>query len=83
MVDSPGRHKGPIERVVDLRTHAKNGASVRPGQTYGVVVVNNAMCPGEQGCANAVRALLPLGYTLVVWEPGATKPTVIQAEARP
>lgn len=53
------------------------------GQTYGVVVLNNAMCTGPQRCAVAIRAILPRGATLVVWEPGATQPIEIRGEARP
>ncbi|WP_433871811.1 DddA-like double-stranded DNA deaminase toxin [Saccharopolyspora sp. CA-218241] len=53
------------------------------GQTYGVVVLNNDMCFGPRNCAAAARALLPTGATLLVWEPGATKPIVIEGQARP
>lgn len=53
------------------------------GQTYGVIVLNNAVCNMDTGCGAAVRAILPLGSVLVVWQPGATKPIEINGEARP
>ncbi|MBB5152496.1 DddA-like double-stranded DNA deaminase toxin [Saccharopolyspora phatthalungensis] len=53
------------------------------GQTYGVVVVNNRMCPGDQGCEAAVRAILPCGSVLVVWTPGRDRPIEIHGKARP
>ncbi|MGI8310744.1 DddA-like double-stranded DNA deaminase toxin [Saccharopolyspora hattusasensis] len=53
------------------------------GQTYGIVVLNRAICDMERGCGAAVRAILPRGSVLVVWEPGATKPIELHGEARP
>ncbi|GAB3543049.1 hypothetical protein J2S53_000381 [Actinopolyspora lacussalsi] len=53
------------------------------GQTYGVVVLNNEMCTGFQSCAIAIRAILPRGSTLAVWQPGATQPIEIRGEATP
>ncbi|MBB5159446.1 DddA-like double-stranded DNA deaminase toxin [Saccharopolyspora phatthalungensis] len=55
----------------------------RAGQTYGVVVLNKAICDLRRGCGAAVRAILPQGSVLVVWEPGATKPIELLGEARP
>ncbi|WP_019855999.1 DddA-like double-stranded DNA deaminase toxin [Actinopolyspora mortivallis] len=56
------------------------------GQTYGVIVLNNRMCPGKQNCeaaVAAVAAILPQGSTLVVWQPGASQPKEIHGKARP
>ncbi|KGI82317.1 hypothetical protein IL38_06185 [Actinopolyspora erythraea] len=53
------------------------------GQTHGVVVLNNRICPGEQNCEAAVAAILPQGSTLVVWQPGASRPKEIHGKARP
>ncbi|SFT93025.1 SCP1.201-like deaminase [Actinopolyspora lacussalsi subsp. righensis] len=53
------------------------------GQTHGVVVLNNPICDMERGCGAAVQAILPQGSTLVVWEPGATKPIELRGKARP
>ncbi|WP_019856366.1 DddA-like double-stranded DNA deaminase toxin [Actinopolyspora mortivallis] len=54
------------------------------GQTYGVVVLNKDMCSGQRGnCYQAVRAILPHGSTLVVWEPGKQQPVTIHGGARP
>ncbi|SDK29726.1 SCP1.201-like deaminase [Actinopolyspora mzabensis] len=53
------------------------------GQTYGVVILNKDMCTGPQRCMIAVRAILPRGYTLVVWEPGKQHPVTIHGEAQP
>lgn len=53
------------------------------GQTYGVIVLNNRMCPGDFNCEAAVRAILPRGSVLVVWQPGRDAPIEIHGEARP
>ncbi|MFI0468675.1 DddA-like double-stranded DNA deaminase toxin [Saccharopolyspora sp. 5N102] len=53
------------------------------GQTYGVLVINNTMCTGPLRCGKAVRAILPEGATLVVWEPNTDRPTTITGEAQP
>ncbi|GAA2693057.1 MULTISPECIES: DddA-like double-stranded DNA deaminase toxin [Actinosynnema] len=53
------------------------------GLTYGVLLINNTVCDGPDGCWRAVRALLPLGSTLVVWERGNTVPVVIDGTATP
>ncbi|WP_019856329.1 DddA-like double-stranded DNA deaminase toxin [Actinopolyspora mortivallis] len=52
-------------------------------QTYGVIVLNKDMCTGQQRCFVAVRAILPRGSTLVVWEPGTQHPVTVHGEARP
>ncbi|MCP3802566.1 hypothetical protein NLX83_25165 [Allokutzneria sp. A3M-2-11 16] len=53
------------------------------GITYAAVVINNEICDGVYGCTYAVPAILPRGYTLVVWEPGATKPIRLRGKAQP
>ncbi|MGJ7907011.1 DddA-like double-stranded DNA deaminase toxin [Actinopolyspora sp. H202] len=53
------------------------------GQTHGVIVLNNPICDMERGCGAAVQAILPQGSTLVVWEPGTTKPIELRGKARP
>ncbi|GAA3990787.1 hypothetical protein GCM10022247_06980 [Allokutzneria multivorans] len=54
------------------------------GITYAAVVINNIeVCDGVYGCRKAVRAILPLGYTLVVWERGSLEPVTLKGKARP
>ncbi|SDN06283.1 DddA-like double-stranded DNA deaminase toxin [Allokutzneria albata] len=54
------------------------------GITYASVVINNRkVCEDEFGCINAVPAILPHGYTLVVWPRGATKPVILKGKAQP
>jgi nucleic acid/nucleotide deaminase of polymorphic system toxin len=48
------------------------------GVTSVVAVINNdeGVCKrGEQACTAIIRAMLPRGSTLLVWYPGASKPT--------
>ncbi|MCA1195147.1 DddA-like double-stranded DNA deaminase toxin [Saccharopolyspora sp. 6V] len=51
--------------------------------SYRVVSVNNAVCRGRYGCGAAIAAILPEGYTMDVWEPGATRPIRIRGRAKP
>ncbi|WP_210407995.1 DddA-like double-stranded DNA deaminase toxin [Allokutzneria sp. NRRL B-24872] len=53
------------------------------GITYAAVVINNTVCGGPLSCPRAVRAILPKGYTLVVWEPEADEPFVLEGRAQP
>ncbi|TDD39808.1 DddA-like double-stranded DNA deaminase toxin [Saccharopolyspora elongata] len=51
------------------------------GIPYGVIAINNAVCEEEYGCRTAVPAILPRGFALAVWEPGAEHPIVFRGEA--
>ncbi|WP_210408057.1 DddA-like double-stranded DNA deaminase toxin [Allokutzneria sp. NRRL B-24872] len=55
----------------------------RLGITHAVVVLNNRVCGGIYSCTDAVRAILPLGYTLVVWQPGSDRPLELKGRAQP
>ncbi|WP_245556274.1 DddA-like double-stranded DNA deaminase toxin [Actinopolyspora mortivallis] len=77
-------HRGDASPVVDTHVETKYAQRMKEaGQTYGVVVLNNRMCPDPWGCHAAVRAILPRGSTLAVWEPGQTRPVEIRGEATP
>ncbi|SFT54474.1 SCP1.201-like deaminase [Actinopolyspora lacussalsi subsp. righensis] len=77
-------HRGDASPVVDTHVEAKYAQRMKEaGQTYGVVVLNNRMCPDPWGCHAAVRAILPRGSTLAVWEPGEIRPIEIRGEATP
>ena len=70
--------------VVYTHVEAKYAQRMREaGQTHGVVVLNRTICNMGFGCGAAVRAILPHGSTLTVWEPGATRPVEIRGEAKP
>lgn len=58
------------------------------GQRFGAIVINNDMCDEKApnriapyGCRRAVRAILPKGCTLEVWEPNSTESTTIRGVA--
>ncbi|SFT66588.1 SCP1.201-like deaminase [Actinopolyspora lacussalsi subsp. righensis] len=69
---------------VVLHVEAKYARRMKEaGQTRGVVVLNNTMCTGEFNCKQAVRAILPRGSMLVVWQPGRETPIEIHGQARP
>ncbi|GAA2679460.1 MULTISPECIES: DddA-like double-stranded DNA deaminase toxin [Actinosynnema] len=70
-------------RVVDHVEVKAATLMAETGLTYGVLLINNELCDGPDGCWRAVRALLPLGSTLVVWERGNTTPVVIDGAATP
>jgi len=53
------------------------------GITHAVVIINNRMCQGLRSCTVAVEAILPVGYVLEVWEPGASAPKILRGKARP
>ncbi|NYH80318.1 hypothetical protein FHR84_003675 [Actinopolyspora biskrensis] len=77
-------HRGDASPVVDTHVEAKYAQRMKEaGQTYGVVVLNNRMCPDPWGCHAAVRAILPRGSTLAVWEPGESRPIEIRGEEAP
>lgn len=66
--------------------HVESKAAMRmreQGITHAVVVVNNRMCAGDLDCYTAVQAILPVGYVLEVWEPGASAPKILRGKARP
>ncbi|WP_433869516.1 DddA-like double-stranded DNA deaminase toxin [Saccharopolyspora sp. CA-218241] len=78
----PYSDAGPPSMVTHVET--KYATMMREsGQTYGVIVLNNAVCNLKTGCGASARAILPRGSTLVIWEPGATSPVEIHGEARP
>ncbi|WP_017973156.1 DddA-like double-stranded DNA deaminase toxin [Actinopolyspora halophila] len=77
-------HRGDASPVVDTHVEAKYAQRMKEaGQTYGVVVLNDRMCPDPWGCHAAVRAILPRGSTLAVWEPGESRPIEIRGEETP
>ncbi|GAA4884097.1 DddA-like double-stranded DNA deaminase toxin [Saccharopolyspora cebuensis] len=79
---TPYSDAGPPSMVTHVET--KYATMMREsGQTYGVIVLNNAVCNLKTGCGASARAILPRGSTLVIWEPGATSPVEIHGEARP
>ncbi|GAA3988576.1 hypothetical protein GCM10022247_03860 [Allokutzneria multivorans] len=47
------------------------------------VLDRGEVCDCVYGCIYAVRAILPRGSTLVVWEPGATRPLQLPGKAQP
>ncbi|MCP3803315.1 hypothetical protein NLX83_28955 [Allokutzneria sp. A3M-2-11 16] len=49
--------------------------------TYAVVVLTKRMRRGGFDCYTAVCAILPLGSTLVVWEPDSDQPKIIEGKA--
>ncbi len=78
----PTDDRGPP--AVFTHVEAKYAQMMRDtGQTHGTVVLNNDMCPGDQNCAAAVRAILPRGSVLTVWPPGRSQPIEIHGEATP
>jgi len=59
----------------DVAGHVETKTAVRmreQGITHAVVVINNRMCDGPLDCYTAVGAILPIGYVLDVWDPGAS-----------
>ncbi|WP_337661704.1 DddA-like double-stranded DNA deaminase toxin [Actinoalloteichus sp. AHMU CJ021] len=79
----------PEHRLRDLATagvatHVEVKLAVQQaesGVTHTVVVINNVMCDGPYGCTEAVAAILPRGFSMTVWEPGRTQPTIIEGKA--
>ncbi|MCP3800670.1 hypothetical protein NLX83_15490 [Allokutzneria sp. A3M-2-11 16] len=71
--------------AVQTHVETKTATLMRQrGLTYAAAVINNrSVCEGERSCRVAVAAILPIGYTLVIWERGADEPVVIQGKARP
>ncbi|SFE38852.1 SCP1.201-like deaminase [Actinopolyspora alba] len=70
--------------AVTIHVEVKYAQRMREqGQTYGVIVLNNTVCDLTKGCGAAVRAILPRGSTLAVWEPGAREPIELRGEATP
>lgn len=64
--------------------HVETKAAMRLREarvTSGAVCINNTICDGMLNCVAAVRAILPAGSTLAVWEPGASTPIEITGEA--
>ena len=55
------------------------------GITTATVVINNpqGVCDDTMGCAQAVEALLPMGYVMLVWKPGDTAPNPLKGNAKP
>ncbi|GAA4013107.1 hypothetical protein GCM10022247_39670 [Allokutzneria multivorans] len=49
--------------------------------TFAVVVLTAPMCRGRFRCFRAVGAILPIGSTLVVWEPDSDQPKIIEGRA--
>ncbi len=71
--------------IVDVARHVETKLAVRQaesGVTHTVVVINHRVCRGNWGCIQAVAAILPVGFSMTLWEPGRTKPTVIEGKAQ-
>ncbi|MGJ7907520.1 DddA-like double-stranded DNA deaminase toxin [Actinopolyspora sp. H202] len=76
---------------IDVSSHVETRLAWkmrRDKQRHTSVVINNELCDrkvssmfAHLGCRRAVRAILPKGYTLDVWEEGATEPTTIRGVA--
>ncbi|GAA3988957.1 hypothetical protein GCM10022247_04320 [Allokutzneria multivorans] len=77
----------PDETSFFVQTHVETKVATvmrQRGITYAAVVINNvSVCDGKRGCRVAVAAILPEGYTLVVWERGADEPVIIKGKALP
>ncbi|WP_245556131.1 DddA-like double-stranded DNA deaminase toxin [Actinopolyspora mortivallis] len=78
----------PIPRpdlaMPETSTHVETKVAMRmreAGITHAAVAINNEMCDGPLGCRAAVAAILPKGYVLDVYEPGATRPVRIEGQA--
>jgi hypothetical protein len=87
LVNSPDfpRPRSPVGGF-DAATHVETKIAYRMrayGITFAAVVINNEVCDGIYGCMYAVPAILPRGYTLVIWEPGAVKPIRLRGKAQP
>ncbi|WP_030107517.1 DddA-like double-stranded DNA deaminase toxin, partial [Actinoalloteichus caeruleus] len=70
--------------IADVARHVETKLAVRQaeaGVTHTVVVLNNRMCDGLYGCTEAVAAILPRGFSMTVWEPGRSRPTIIEGKA--
>uniref|UniRef100_UPI0004C2A3EA DddA-like double-stranded DNA deaminase toxin n=1 Tax=Actinoalloteichus cyanogriseus TaxID=2893586 RepID=UPI0004C2A3EA len=71
--------------IVDVARHVETKLAVRQaesGVTHTVAVINHRVCDGDWGCIQAVAAILPVGFSMTVWEPGRTRPTVIEGKAK-
>ncbi|ASU78017.1 hypothetical protein CDG81_06500 [Actinopolyspora erythraea] len=78
----------PIPRpdlaMPETSTHVETKVAMRmreAGVTHAAVTINNEVCDGPLGCRAAVAAILPKGYVLDVYEPGATRPVRIEGQA--
>ncbi|AUS79492.1 hypothetical protein C1701_15315 [Actinoalloteichus sp. AHMU CJ021] len=70
--------------TADAARHVETKLALRQaesGVTHTVVVLNNLMCEGRYGCTEAVAAILPRGFSMTVWEPGRSRPTIIGGKA--
>ncbi|WP_417853784.1 DddA-like double-stranded DNA deaminase toxin [Actinoalloteichus caeruleus] len=70
--------------LADAARHVETKLAVRmaeAGVTHTVVVLNNRMCGGHWGCTKAVASILPRGFSMTVWEPGRSRPTIIEGKA--
>ncbi|MFB9908840.1 DddA-like double-stranded DNA deaminase toxin [Allokutzneria oryzae] len=86
LIDSPLFPPMPKGFNPDASRHVETKGAHRMRQeniTYAVVVLIKRMCRGGFDCYTAVRALLPLGSTLVVREPDSDRPKIIEGEAQP
>ncbi|WP_328876415.1 hypothetical protein OHT76_43880 [Streptomyces sp. NBC_00287] len=54
-------------------------------QKHSTVVINNpnGVCNKAYNCTQSVEAILPKGWTMDVWYPGASTPTVLTGSGPP
>jgi hypothetical protein len=87
LLDSPHFPRVPVRGGgLGVADHVETKIAQRmrdQGTPYAAVVLDNRVCDGRWGCEFAVPAILPLGYTLLVWQPGAERPLTLRGKARP